>query len=735
MDIRTQVSLLAGVVSFALAGSTFLRPQGRGGARVLFALLSLSLGAWYIADFLALLSSRPLWPRLGLAAGSLVPLAAASFLGELLALRRPVAARAQEAATGVAVVGLAVAATPLFRVPFAEGAVAVLAFGSLAATLFLVFEHRRAALAIRERERLFYLLAGAATAVLVSGLDFIARLGHPWPTLGGVATVLYLFFLAQTLERDRLLDLPELLGKAASISALGLMLALVYGGIGYWLKDRPGLFLFNTVIASFVVLSLYEPLRAKVEEWVVVSLFRERFELIRQLGELRGRLSPVLSPPEMAGLACAALESSRRVTHTSVYLLAEDRPGFRLLDHRGPNPVPFLDAGAARGLLAAASGGERALLSEVVDRRLAEIARAAGSPDPEAARLENVKAAMGKMRAGITFPLVGGDRVLGFWNLWDDRVPEAYGSDEIAAMIEVAEQAAAVLESSQLFERMKERDRLAALGEMAAGLAHEIRNPLGAIKGAAQYLHPRETAGHDGELLSVIVEEVDRLNGVVTEFLDYSRPVKSQLAPTDVNEVVARTVKLLQSQGVREGIAIELRLSADMPPAIGDAEQLKHVFINLALNAIQAMPRGGTLTILTVEPAWRFADVARKLRGPDLVEIRFRDTGEGISPEARDRIFIPFYTTKEKGTGLGLAIVQRIVKAHNGSISVDSEPGHGTEFVVRLPAATDLTPVPAGRPETGEPLLTDLAAGGRPAGRLDPARLPRRERQRRKRSR
>jgi two-component system sensor histidine kinase HydH len=259
-------------------------------------------------------------------------------------------------------------------------------------------------------------------------------------------------------------------------------------------------------------------------------------------------------------------------------------------------------------------------------------------------------------------------------------------------MLEVAERAAVVVENSQLFERMKERDRLAALGEMAAGLAHEIRNPLGAIKGAAQYLNPPGHPGDEGDFLRIIVEEVNRLNGVVTEFLDYARPLKSSLAPADVNDILSRTLRLLESQGLPAGVSVALRLDDQLPPALGDAEQLKQVFINLALNALQAMPNGGALNIttsvLTASSGWRFAAVGPSGRPSEAgtVEIRFRDTGEGISEEALERIFIPFYTTKEKGTGLGLAICQRIVKAHNGTLTVESRAGEGTEFVVRLPA-------------------------------------------------
>ena len=541
---------------------------------------------------------REIWSRLEVATGSLVPLFVLRFFIQFLALAPNWARRVQQGAIIASLLGLGVAVSPLIGWPVATAAVTIWSYGVLTATLLLLYWRQQSAPSRLERTRLLYLFVGASAAVGFSALDLLARIGLPWPTLGGVVATLYLFFLSQTLQRHRLLDLHELLGKVAAVCSLALMLALVYGVIGFWLKDRPGLFLFNTVIASFVILSLFEPLRAKLEEQILASLFRERFELIRTLVGLRAKLSTILNPTQMATLLLDTLYDTRRVTHTSVYLLAEDQPGFRLLDSRGPNPVPFLEASSARALLSAIASGERAVLLENVERRLLELtadampAELARGQD-EAKRLGDVRAAMIQMCSAITFPLIGEDRVLGFWNLWDERVPEAYSSDEIAAMLEVAERSAVVIENSQLIERIRERDRLAALGEMAAGLAHEIRNPLGAIKGAAQVLNPLKPRGDDGELMQIIDEEVNRLNGVVTEFLDYSRPLKPLLVPADVNEILRRTVKLLESQGLPKGVTLELLLEEQLPPAVGDAEQLKQVFLNLALNALQAMPKGG----------------------------------------------------------------------------------------------------------------------------------------------
>ena len=148
-----------------------------------------------------------------------------------------------------------------------------------------------------------------------------------------------MFFLSQTLQRHRLLDLHEFLGKIVVVTALGLVLVMIYGGLVSWVGDRPELFYFNTVVASFVILSLFEPLREKVEEWVVATLFHERYELVQGLEKLRDRTGNVIDPAGLAAVVLDGLVETRRVTHCSLWLLADDRPGYRLLDFRGPPPA------------------------------------------------------------------------------------------------------------------------------------------------------------------------------------------------------------------------------------------------------------------------------------------------------------------------------------------------------------------------------------------------------------
>ncbi len=516
---------------------------------------------------------------------------------------------------------------------------------------------------------------------------------------------IYLYFLSQTIQRHRLLDLNELLGKIVVLASVGAVLALIYGLLVRWTGGAStGLFLFNTMVASFVILILFEPLKAKVEEKVLAIFFAERFQLVQSLSALRQRMAGIIDVRELGQVVLDGFYETRRVTHASIYLLAEDGLGYRRLDYRGPAPTPYIDAATMRTLVQSAQAGQKAQLVELVERRLVELRQLLPESESESSsalaeertRLSEIGAAMAAMRAGVTIPLIASQRVVGFLCLLDDRVPEAFASDELAAMLDVGEQAAITIENSRLYEKMKERDRLAALGEMAAGLAHEIRNPLGAIKGAAQYLDPAGMPTGDAEILNIIVEEVNRLDAVVAQFLDYSRPFPSaasgKFQDTDLNDVLWKTLKLIEND-LPKSIAVELDLTPGLPPVHADAEQLKQVFINLALNAVQAMPDGGRLTVRTRRP---HAPIELGLSestprySADQVEVRFADTGAGIPEESLDRIFIPFYTTKTKGTGLGLAISQRIVKGHGGAIEVQSRVGEGTEFILRFPSAAAL---------------------------------------------
>lgn len=228
------------------------------------------------------------------------------------------------------------------------------------------------------------------------------------------------------------------------------------------------------------------------------------------------------------------------------------------------------------------------------------------------------------------------------------------------------------------FDEKLEREKVLMLAEMAPVFAHEIRNPLASIKGAAQYLKSDATGEEQIKLFDVIIEEVNRLNAVVSQFLDYARPHHIKFKAQDINAVIKKAVSIIAANRLAEKITMTQELQEGLPDIEMDNQQLLQVILNIALNAIEAMPQGGSL-------AFRTSRIETSA-GAD-IGIMIRDTGSGMNREELKNIFKPFYTTKERGVGLGLAICQKIIKEHGGYIRVKSVPSQGSVFFIRLNAA------------------------------------------------
>lgn len=235
-------------------------------------------------------------------------------------------------------------------------------------------------------------------------------------------------------------------------------------------------------------------------------------------------------------------------------------------------------------------------------------------------------------------------------------------------------------EVRRLEEEVRRKEKLAAVGNLAAGVAHEIRNPLSSIKGYATYFGQRFPEGSDDrEAAAVMVREVDRLNRVITDLIGLSRPSDVRPRPVCLENVVAHVMRLIRQDAEQRKVTLEYRTSRRVPTVLADAERMSQALLNLCLNALDAMPDGGHMTLATAT-------------GRRRVCLMVRDTGTGIDPAARAHVFDPYFTTKGQGTGLGLAMVHKIVTAHNGEISLYSRPagedGRGeTIFRVWLPRA------------------------------------------------
>lgn len=279
----------------------------------------------------------------------------------------------------------------------------------------------------------------------------------------------------------------------------------------------------------------------------------------------------------------------------------------------------------------------------------------------------------------LSVPLRSKDRITGVLNIYSEG-PRRFRRHEIALMTLLAQQAAVAIENASRYlqsreagERLRASEKLAALGRLSAGLAHELRNPLNTLNVLTYAMAEQAAgAGHSTADLDVLQSEVRRMTLLVDQFLQFARPRPPEFRRQHVQEIVEETLLLIGPEARKKHVTIERRWNGDAPPAWVDGDQLKQVLLNLTLNAMQAMPNGGSLT------------VSVHANGGGVVT-EIQDTGVGIPPDIRERLFEPFFTTRNGGTGLGLPIALRIVEGHSGDLRIESEPDKGTTVTVWLP--------------------------------------------------
>ena len=280
----------------------------------------------------------------------------------------------------------------------------------------------------------------------------------------------------------------------------------------------------------------------------------------------------------------------------------------------------------------------------------------------------------------LCFPLLSMNRLIGILCLGPNLSSEGYSKNDRAFLESLASQAGIALENALLYKEQRERyrrmlraDRLATIGELAAGAAHEIRNPLTAVQSTLQYLKSGSREENKTRLLGRALQETARIDEILSALLSFSRPTELKKEKLDLLEVLEDTLALVVFQARARKVTTH-KIFPD-PPVLVDADksQLKQLFLNVYLNAFQAMEKGGEMRVDVVSA------------GGGKAVVRISDTGEGIAEEDMERIFDPFFTTKKGGTGLGLSICYGIAKSHRGDIEIRSRRGEGTEVIVTLP--------------------------------------------------
>lgn len=679
------------VISIALCTRTWLR-DATASARWPYLGLGCSVGLAYLGFSLSLLPRAESARLVYVLAGTAAP----AFLlrcVELLVDEQPRSRRTSTvmgitaAAVAMLAIGEAITAVPLVPARFACGAWAFVV-GGLA--LARVWTARTDATTPMERKRLTFLFIAGLSALGTAAIETAARFGAgppdvamldlasrsfalqgPVPPISPLLTAFFLYLLYLTFKAYRLVDLYELLSRLLALFVSAVALVLVDGLTFYWIDtfvDYPLYSTFHLFIGSLFFLALYDPIRRSILWWSNRLLNRRGQQLTEGLRLLNREIREVITTRGLIKCIQTRLHHTGRVPVSSVYLYDERLDGYVCAAARGVQrpPLKLVSRVFAQGF----QDGDPWYFRPALERR-------ARTNEDQVRVLELMVA----MEADLTVPLIHHGVVFGWLQVTDVEWSDGFSSEELRGFREVADLAAVVLSNIETFRALANERRMAAIGAMATGLAHEIRNPLAGIKGAAQMLQ-RDVSPEDAEeMLDVVVTETDRLNTVVSRFLDYARPFQPHLEPRSLNDVAEHALAIMRASGL-DNIEVIENFDSELPATDLDFARMAQVVLNLLQNAVQSMESersagGATLSVTTQ---------TRQVRaGHTSVELIVSDTGVGMTPEEREAAFVPFHTTKEGGTGLGLPISARIVESHGGELDVSSSPGRGSAFTVRLP--------------------------------------------------
>lgn len=553
----------------------------------------------------------------------------------------------------------------------------------LLALAIIVVALRRARLPAAE-QRLKLLLFGIGGAFLVPVvvllLDYTAGADVPlnYLTLG---FAIFPAAMAYAIARHDLFGVDRMIRRAVAYAVVTGLIALVYSAflayVDYVALPDMSESAAIHVLVTMLLIAIFNPLRDRIQAVTDIVFFRAPYDYRRTVATASQALASLLDLDALVARLVGIITHEMQVERVEVWLRDAGGDEFR----REGKPAATVPA--ALPLVAAlAAGGVPYARRGFVD----------DAPNDSAI------AGLGAIGALLAVPLLFEQRLVGFLALGEKGSGRSYTTDDLALLGTLANQAAVAVQNARAYralaeanrelrdarDQLVESERLAAIGELSAAVAHGIRNPVAGIKTAAE-LAIRDAAPDDPlrESFVDILTEADALDSRISELLDFARPFAPHYAPADLGDVMRGSLHVLRRKITEHGVSVVADLPATLAPHELDEAQIEQVCLALVTNALEAMPEGGTLTV-TIAPG-----------GSDDHVLTIRDSGHGIADEELGKVFRLFYTRKARGTGVGLATVKRIVDGHHGRIEVASTLGAGTEFRVTLPCHPQPRPMRA----------------------------------------
>jgi signal transduction histidine kinase len=560
----------------------------------------------------------------------------------------------------------------------------------MALTLATFYDSCKTARTTREKLQSKYLMCAIAIpgiiGVIILTIFQPLRLNALNTSVAPLASVLGTAILTFAIAKHRLMDIDIALKKStvyltflAAILLPALLLITVVqhavlGGMNHMLTLSIAIVL-SLCLISFLL--FYPYLERTVRERIVDKKYLYRSSISNFSKEI----------VTIIDLECLF----RSVVQTLADVMGVEKCSIFVLDERKKRYVlRAAKNGIVSGLDGESSFSQNDSLIQWLERNKEVIIRDEWDVSTCGPEMRQVIATMETFKSEVSVPLIEKSKLIGFINLGKKPKAAVYLDEDIELLQVLGSQTAIAIENGWLYDNLKKQksamrraDRLAALGTLAAGLAHEIRNPLVAIKTLADLLPERlDDEEFRNGFVRIASAEVDRISSLLNDLLHFARPSEPQLTIEDVSKIMEETILLLSIQLKKKGLEIIRQYEEDLPPIAIDREQIKQVFLNMLMNATDAVSEEGRIKV----------EISRATNGngKEVLQIGISDTGAGIDEADLENIFIPFFTTKEKGSGLGLPISNQIIEEHKGTINVTSHVGEGSSFVITLPIPEEI---------------------------------------------
>jgi len=529
----------------------------------------------------------------------------------------------------------------------------------------------------RQKLQIKYLIFGIVTMAIAGTIinlsNYFFKLEWPIFFLASLYSLLVSLFFTIALIRYRLLDIHLIIRGGIVYSIVsGLILAiyiLIIKNIGEAISRKAygrSLVVESALILALVFMLL--PFQRKIGDWIDRFFYMERIRFRTKLSEFGRTLTELVDLGEVARTTVHFITQTFHVDPVAFFFLKNDGDEYRQIFG---NPLSEEKKYSSQGPFAK------------------KIASKGGPVDLEHLREEEggMEEIDDLVERGwvVAGPILLKEKLVGFLLLGKKRSQKDYTQEEIEILEAFLNQIALAVSRALVYRDMSLKDKqilqaekMAAIGELAAGIAHEIRNPLGIITGSAETIQKHEQHKIREEMTHYILEESKRINGLITNLLDFAKPKEPQLVHCDLREVLEKTLFLLSPQAHNLGVQIKKEIPPEPVRVCIDPEQMRQAFTNLGVNALEAMPYGGVLRVTLKE------------NDGDRVLVQFSDTGKGVPKEMQSKVFDLFFTTKEGGTGLGLCIAHRIVAQHGGGILVDGGDQGGSTFTINLPVQKEI---------------------------------------------